>query len=162
VPGDRDPAETDPVDRRPVDTDPADQHPVDTDPVDRRPVDTDPVDRRPVDTDPVDQHPVDKVLSALADPMRRRVLDLLAALGETTATVLAADLPVSRQAVVQHLAVLEHVELVASHRAGRERRYVVRPEPLSATASWMNQVAAQWDARLAIIGQLAESPEVPD
>lgn len=100
---------------------------------------------------------VDHVLSALADPMRRRLLDRLAAHGETTATVLAAELPVSRQAVVQHLALLGQVELVTSHRSGRERRYTVCPEPLTATARWMTQVAAQWDARLAAIRELAES-----
>jgi DNA-binding transcriptional ArsR family regulator len=89
--------------------------------------------------------------------MRRRVLDRLAAHGETTATALAAKLPVSRQAVVQHLAVLQHVELVASHRAGRGRRYTVQPQQLTAIARWMTQPAAQWDARLAAIRQLAES-----
>jgi DNA-binding transcriptional ArsR family regulator len=108
---------------------------------------------------------VDDVLAALADPMRRRVLDRLAAYGETTATVLAAELPVSRQAIMQHLAVLEHVELVASHRAGRERRYTVQPQQLAATARWMTQTAAQWDARLAAIRVLAESstqtPRIP-
>jgi DNA-binding transcriptional ArsR family regulator len=105
---------------------------------------------------------VDDVLAALADPMRRRLLDVLAAHGEATATVLATELPVSRQALVQHLAVLEHVELVTSRRIGRERRYVVRPEQLTATASWMNDVAAQWDTRLAVIRRLAETPEPPE
>lgn len=100
---------------------------------------------------------VDDVLAALADPMRRRVLDLLSTHGETTATVLAGELPVSRQAVVQHLALLGQVELVASRRSGRERRYTVRPEPLTATARWMTQVAAQWDARLAAIREIAET-----
>jgi DNA-binding transcriptional ArsR family regulator len=102
---------------------------------------------------------VDDVLTALADPMRRRLLDRLAAHGETTATVLATELPVSRQAVVQHLARLGKVELVASHRSGRERWYTVRPEPLTATARWMTQMAAQWDTRLAAIRELAESLE---
>lgn len=106
-----------------------------------------------------DPNAVDDVLAALADPMRRRVLDRLAAHGETTATVLAAELPVSRQAVMQHLAILERVELVASHRAGRERRYTVQPQQLTATARWMTQIAAQWDARLAAIRVLAESSE---
>ncbi len=109
-----------------------------------------------------DLNTVDDVLAALADPMRRRVLDRLAAHGETTATVLAAELPVSRQAVMQHLAVLQHVELVASHRAGRERRYTVQPEQLTATARWMTQIAAQWDARLAAIRMLAESSQTRD
>ncbi|MGW3917499.1 ArsR/SmtB family transcription factor, partial [Streptomyces sp. NPDC005070] len=50
---------------------------------------------------------VDGVLAALADPTRRHLLDLLAARGEITATKLAEELPVSRQAVVKHLAVLD-------------------------------------------------------
>jgi DNA-binding transcriptional ArsR family regulator len=102
---------------------------------------------------------VDDVLAALADPMRRRLLDRLADHGETTATVLATELPVTRQAVVQHLAVLGQVQLVRSQRSGRERRYTVHPEPLTATARWMTQVAAQWDSRLATIKMLAEAAE---
>lgn len=102
--------------------------------------------------------PVDAVLAALADPMRRRVLDVLAAHGESTATVLAKGLPVTRQAVVQHLAVLERVALVASHRVGRERRYTVRSEALTATARYLTMVAARWDSRLAAIKRLAELP----
>jgi DNA-binding transcriptional ArsR family regulator len=104
---------------------------------------------------------VDDVLAALADPMRRRLLDRLAAHGETTATVLATELPVTRQAVVQHLAVLAQVDLVSSQRLGRERRYTVRPEPLAATARWMTEVASQWDDRLATIRALAEAAEQP-
>ncbi len=106
-------------------------------------------------------HRVDDVLAALADPMRRRILDLLASHAETTATVLAGELPVTRQAVVQHLAVLEKVELVASLRVGRERRYTVRPERLTATADWMTRVAQQWDSRLTVIRKLAESADPP-
>ena len=101
---------------------------------------------------------VDAVLAALADPMRRRVLDALAAHGESTATLLAAELPVTRQAVVQHLAVLERVALVASHRVGRERRYTVRPDALTAAARYLMLVAARWDSRLAAIKRLAEAP----
>lgn len=104
---------------------------------------------------------VDNVLAALADPMRRRILDLLASHAGTTATVLSGELPVSRQAVVQHLAVLEHVELVSSLRVGRERRYTVRPERLTATADWMTRVAQQWDSRLTRIRELAESVDPP-
>ena len=106
---------------------------------------------------------VDEVLAALADPTRRRVLDAVAAHGETTATRLAAELPVSRQAVVKHLAILDRAGLVAGHRQGREMRYAVRPERLDAAARWMSTRAAAWDERLARIKRLAESaaPEDP-
>lgn len=99
----------------------------------------------------------DAVLAALADPTRRRVLDAIAARGEATATVIAAGLPVSRQAVVKHLAVLDRAGLVSSRRRGREVNYAVRPQPLDATARWIADLAAEWDDRLARLKQLAES-----
>ena len=102
------------------------------------------------------QEAVDDVLAALADPTRRRLLDALAARGEATATMLATDLPVSRQAVAKHLAVLDAAGLVSSGRAGREVRYWVRSERLDATARWMASLAAEWDRRLATIKRLAE------
>jgi DNA-binding transcriptional ArsR family regulator len=100
----------------------------------------------------------DELFAALAEPHRRLLLEHLGTHGVATATTLAAELPVTRQAVAQHLAVLESVDLVSSARAGRERRYTVHVEPLTTAASWMNEVAAQWDARLAAIKALAEAP----
>ena len=96
------------------------------------------------------------VFAALADPTRRRVLDLLATHGEGTATTLAAELPVSRPAVIKHLAVLDRAGLVESRRHGREVRFAVRPERLQATASWLSRLAVDWDARLRAIKRLAE------
>ncbi len=101
----------------------------------------------------------DSVLVALADPTRRQLLDLLAAHGEATATTLAARLPVSRQAVVKHLAVLQAAGLVSGSRVGREVRHAVRPEALNATARWMAALASDWDRRLADIKRIAEEAE---
>ena len=98
-----------------------------------------------------------EVLAALADPTRRRLLDALAARGEATATTLATELPVSRQAVVKHLAVLDRAGLVEGRRRGREVRYAVSARPLDATARWMARLAEDWDARLAAIKRIAES-----
>ena len=106
--------------------------------------------------------PAEGVFAALADPTRWRVLTLLADRGEGTATTLAAELPVSRVAVIKHLAVLDRAGLVESRREGREVRYTVRTEPLEATARWMAQRAAQWDARLAAIKRLAEEDPNPN
>jgi DNA-binding transcriptional ArsR family regulator len=100
--------------------------------------------------------PADEVLAALADPTRWRVLTLLAERGSGTATTLAGELPVSRVAVVKHLAVLDRAGLVEGRRRGREVRYTVRPERLDATARWMAALASEWDARLAAIKRLAE------
>jgi DNA-binding transcriptional ArsR family regulator len=99
----------------------------------------------------------DALWAAVADPTRRRVLDALLERGEATTTALAEELPVTRQAVAKHLAVLNGVGLVAGQRQGREVRYAVRPERLDAAAEVVARVAAQWDRRLARIKRLAES-----
>lgn len=105
---------------------------------------------------------VDSVLVALADPTRRQLLDLLAAQGEATATTLAERVPVSRQAVVKHLGVLDAAGLVSGSRVGREVRYAVRPAALDATARWMASLAADWDRRLANIRRVAEAAEATE
>ncbi|MEU8793198.1 metalloregulator ArsR/SmtB family transcription factor [Streptomyces sp. NPDC048643] len=102
---------------------------------------------------------VDSVLGALADPTRRQLLDLLAEKGTATATTLAERLPVSRQAVVKHLVVLDAAGLVSGGRVGREVRYALRPAALDAAARWMAALAADWDRRLAHIKQAAETPD---
>jgi DNA-binding transcriptional ArsR family regulator len=100
---------------------------------------------------------VDELWAAVADPNRRKLLDALLAHGEATATTLADELPVTRQAVAKHLAVLERAGLVDSRRLGREVRYAVRPERLDAATEWLARVAAEWDQRLGAIKRLAES-----
>jgi DNA-binding transcriptional ArsR family regulator len=102
---------------------------------------------------------VDGVLAALADPTRRQLLDVLSAQGQATATTLAGELPVSRQAVVKHLAVLAAAGLVTSTKIGREVRYAVRPDALDTTARWLAALAADWDRRLAKIKRVAEAAE---
>src|SRR5918912_3198435 len=100
---------------------------------------------------------VDELWAAVGDPTRRRVLDVLLDRGEATATILAGELPVTRQAVTKHLVVLDRAGLVAGRRQGREVRYAVRPQRLDAARRSMAQVAAEWDARLAAIKRIAEA-----
>ena len=104
-----------------------------------------------------DDDPASLVFSALADSTRRQVLGLLGAEGERTATALAERLPISRQAIVKHLGVLDEAGLVVGRRVGREVRYAVRPEALVATARWMAALANDWDRRLAAIKGVAEA-----
>jgi DNA-binding transcriptional ArsR family regulator len=99
----------------------------------------------------------DELLAAVADPTRRRVLDVLLVRGDGTATTLAGELPVTRQAVAKQLAVLDRAGLVEGRRRGREVRYVVRPKQLGAATRSMTRVAAEWDERLAAIKRIAES-----
>lgn len=97
----------------------------------------------------------DAVFTALADPTRRTVLDTVAARQGITATQLAADLPVTRQAVAKHLQVLADAELVAGERAGRETRWRATPAPLTDAIAWMVGVGAAWDDRLAALRRSA-------
>lgn len=105
---------------------------------------------------------VGDVLAAMADPMRRQLLDLLGAQGDASATRLAQGLSISRQAVAKHLAILDAAGLVTSQRFGREVRFAVRPAVLDETAKWMDAQAAKWDRRLADIKRLAEAAEAAE
>jgi DNA-binding transcriptional ArsR family regulator len=91
------------------------------------------------------------VFSALSDPTRRNVVEALAGRETATATELAAELPVTRQAVSKHLNALGSAGLVESERRGRETHYRLTPEALSDALSWMEQVGAQWERRLAAL-----------
>lgn len=90
------------------------------------------------------------VFTALADPTRRRLLSTLAA-QPATATELAGELPISRQAVVKHLSALADAGLLERERAGRDVRYRMTPAPLSEAMSWMAEVGGRWDQRLAAL-----------
>ena len=96
------------------------------------------------------------VFAALGDDTRWSILQ---ALGETdaSASALAGRLPVSRQAIAKHLAVLQEVGLVESVRVGREVRYRVVGAQLAATARRLEAVGAEWDRRLAAIKYIADS-----
>jgi ArsR family transcriptional regulator, cadmium/lead-responsive transcriptional repressor len=98
----------------------------------------------------------DRLWAALGDPMRIRLLDLLLERGEATASTLASALPISRQGVSKHLAILERDGLVTSHRTGREVRYAVRAGRLGEARAALAQIAARWDTRLIAIKKIAE------
>jgi DNA-binding transcriptional ArsR family regulator len=96
------------------------------------------------------------VFAALGDDSR---WSILTALGEqdASASALAARLPISRQAIAKHLAVLQEVGLVEPIRAGREVRFRVIGARLTATANRLDEIGAAWDRRLAAIKELAET-----
>jgi predicted transcriptional regulator len=101
--------------------------------------------------------PDDQLWSAIGDPTRRRMLDLLLADGVHTATTLSQQLPVTRQAVAKHLGVLDRVGLVRAVPAGREKRYQIDDIQLARAVAQLNSVGSAWDARLSRIKRLAEA-----
>ena len=101
--------------------------------------------------------PDDELWSAIADPSRRRVLDLLVTNGEASASWLAGRVPFTRQAVSKHLAVLEQAGLIRRRKQGREVLYRVESDRLDQATREMTDLARQWDRRLHAIKQLAEA-----
>jgi ArsR family transcriptional regulator, cadmium/lead-responsive transcriptional repressor len=88
------------------------------------------------------------VFAALADPTRREVIRSLAEQPGLTASLLADELPVTRQAVAKHLGALSGARLVEARREGRETRYTLTPAPLAGAMRWMSDVGGEWDERL--------------
>lgn len=95
------------------------------------------------------------LLAVLADDTRWRILTELGA-AELSASALATRLPVSRQAIAKHLAVLAEAGLVESVRAGREIRYRALGARLSALGTELTVIGQQWDRRLLAIKRIAE------
>jgi DNA-binding transcriptional ArsR family regulator len=98
--------------------------------------------------DPTQDDRAGAVFGALADPTRRTLLAALAEHPAATATELAAELPITRQAVLKHLSALADAGLLDRERSGREVRYTVTPAPLSDAVSWIADVGGQWDDRM--------------
>lgn len=94
------------------------------------------------------------LFAALADPTRRSVFERLSSHGPASATSLAAELPVTRQAVAKHLAALDEAGLVERTTVGREVRYAAVIDPLTDVTSWVSRVGAEWDARLSRLRDL--------
>jgi DNA-binding transcriptional ArsR family regulator len=99
----------------------------------------------------------DELWSAIGDPSRRQVLDLLASNGEVSASWLAGQVPFTRQAVSKHLVVLERAGLVSKRKQGREVLYQIEAGRFAQATRAMAELAVRWDRRLGAIKQLAEA-----
>jgi DNA-binding transcriptional ArsR family regulator len=103
--------------------------------------------------------PVDTVFQALGDPTRRQIVERLS-LGPASVSELAAPLPISLPAVVQHLRVLQDSGLVESEKVGRVRTCRVRPATMRQAEKWIAERRAEWERRLDRLGDyLAENPD---
>lgn len=92
---------------------------------------------------------VGAVFAALADPTRRHIVQLLSKQQTVTASGLAEELPISRQAIVKHLRALTDAGLLTRAQQGRETQYRLSPQPLGSAMRWMAAAGARWDDRLA-------------
>lgn len=95
--------------------------------------------------------------AALADPTRRHILELLARSGPTTATALAGQLDISRQAVAKHLQLLAGAGIARSERVGRETRFEARPEGFDDIQRWIIEVEGRWTDRLKRLARSVEN-----
>ena len=100
------------------------------------------------------------LFSALADETRWGILQQLGR-ADASASALAARLPVSRQAIAKHLAVLTEVGLVEPLRVGRELRYRALGAKLDETARSLERIGAEWDRRLLALKNLVEESQPP-
>jgi DNA-binding transcriptional ArsR family regulator len=103
---------------------------------------------------------MEKVFRALADPSRRMLLDRLFAKGGQTLGALSADMPMSRQAVTKHLAILEEANLVSVHWRGREKLHYLNPVPIGdIVRRWVGKFE---DARVEALGDFKDRIEMKE
>ncbi len=96
----------------------------------------------------------ERVFGALADPTRRSILAVLAASGPATATDLAGRLPVTRQAIAKHLALLSDAGLVTAEPGERRRvRYRLNSAPMQVAQQFLAALARDWDGPLGALRQ---------
>jgi DNA-binding transcriptional ArsR family regulator len=98
-----------------------------------------------------------RIFAALADPVRRTIIDVLATGVSRTATEFAGEFDITRQGVARHLDRLVEAGLIQSERQGRETRYTLSPEPLATASGWIAAVEARWDRRLVDLKTYAEN-----
>ena len=99
---------------------------------------------------------IDDAFNVIAHPVRRVLLERLAG-GERRVTDLAADLPVSRPAVSQHLRVMLDVGVVSERRVGRERYYTLRRDQLGDVDRWLRRLDDFWASGLQRLGEHLEA-----
>ncbi|MFD7522431.1 ArsR/SmtB family transcription factor [Paenibacillus chitinolyticus] len=103
--------------------------------------------------------PKQDVFQAIADPTRRKVLNLLAG-QEMPVNAISGHFPMSRTAVSKHLRILADAGLVQERKVGREKRYRLQPEPLLELKRWLAYYERFWENRLSVLKHLVEADEL--
>ena len=91
---------------------------------------------------------------ALADPTRRKILELLASQGELSATQIYANFPISAPAISQHLKVLREAGLVKMEKRAQQRIYQINPQTMLELEDWSKQLAQEWNKRLDVLDEI--------
>ena len=102
------------------------------------------------------------VFSAVAQPTRRSILEMLASSGRLSASEIASRFKVSPPAISQHLKILREAHLVRMRKHGQQRIYEVNPEAMHQLEDWARQTTAQWEQRLDALERLVQSQEDED
>jgi DNA-binding transcriptional ArsR family regulator len=112
---------------------------------------------------PLDSEAVaEQVFTALADPSRRAILAALAERGPTTATDLAGRLPITRQAIAKHLALLSDAGLVTAEPGERRRvRYRLHSAPMRVAQQFLAALARDWDGPLNALKEHLDADNAP-
>lgn len=95
------------------------------------------------------------VFQAIADPTRRKVLQLLAE-GDLPISEITSHFSMSRTAIAKHLHILSEAELVSGRKVGREKRFRLQPEPLAELKQWLSFYDQFWDNKLSILKHVIE------
>lgn len=98
------------------------------------------------------------IFAALGDRTRLSLLRRLSDGQTRSIATLSADTALTRQAVTKHLRVLQQAGLVGDVRAGRERRFAYRPEPVIEARGYLDAISAQWDDALGRLKAFVEAP----
>ncbi|MFF2458836.1 ArsR/SmtB family transcription factor [Peribacillus simplex] len=95
------------------------------------------------------------VFQAIADPTRRKVLQLLAE-GDLPISEITSHFSMSRTAIAKHLHILSEAELVSGRKVGRQKRFRLQPEPLAELKQWLSFYDQFWDNKLSILKYVIE------
>ena len=99
------------------------------------------------------------MFSALAEPTRRSILEMLASNGQLSATAISSKFRVSPPAISQHLKILREARLVSMEKHAQQRLYAINPEAMNELEEWARKIAAQWDKRFDALEKLAQAEE---
>jgi len=94
------------------------------------------------------------IFYALADPTRRKILELLASQGQLSATQIYANFAISPPAISQHLKVLREAKLVKMEKHAQQRIYQINPEAMLELEDWSKNLAQLWNQRFDVLDEI--------